>query len=139
MRLIKGRIAGFTLIEILMVVMILGLLAGIIMPNFSSQQEQVKIATTKANLESLRTAIALFCSQENQWPQDDLLDLSNGASPSGNVYLKEIPEEALSDSNTVYPMSFPDGAGGWQWDTGMHELHPNLIGLDANGLAYSAY
>ncbi len=128
---------GFTLIELVMVIVIIGILAAIIVPKFASQRDQAAIATTKANLENLRTAISLFYAQEGQWPEDDLSDLTDGSAPSENVYIRAIPADGIKSSNQVVNAQGNDG--GWFWDTTDHELLPNLTGDDANGDPYSEY
>lgn len=129
--------SGFTLIELVMVIVIIGVLAAIIVPRFTSQRDQAEIATTKANMESLRTAIDLFYANESQWPENDLSDLYDGTSPSGEKYIRAIPKDGIEGSNAV--VNAQGNAGGWYWDTTNHDLHPNLTGNDANGDAYADY
>ncbi len=133
----KMPVSGFTLVELVMVMVIIGLLAAIIVPKFSSQRDQAAISTTKANLENLRTAIALFYAEEGEWPDDDLGDLADGTSPSTKKYMRAIPTDGVEKVNTV--VNANDGNGGWHWDKVNYELLPNLSGNDANGNAYSGY
>jgi prepilin-type N-terminal cleavage/methylation domain-containing protein len=57
--------AGFTLVELLIVVIILTVLAAIIVPQFTSATIDAKEATLDANLARLRSAIELFHAQHN--------------------------------------------------------------------------
>jgi prepilin-type N-terminal cleavage/methylation domain-containing protein len=60
---------GFTLIEILIVVILIGILATIIVPYFINSTEDAKLNTLKNNLHSLRTAIELYYNQHgNMYP-----------------------------------------------------------------------
>jgi general secretion pathway protein G len=43
----KNTQAGFTLIELMVVIVILGLLAGVIIPRFMGETDKAKVATTK--------------------------------------------------------------------------------------------
>ena len=57
--------AGFTLVELLIVVIILAVLAAIIVPQFSSATIDAKEAALDANLARMRSAIELFQAQHN--------------------------------------------------------------------------
>ena len=60
----RGR-AGFTLIEILVVVILLGILATIIIPQISVSTEDAKLNTLKTNLNHLRSGVELYYYQHN--------------------------------------------------------------------------
>ena len=122
---------GFTLIELIMVVVIIAVLSAIIVPNFVDYVGKSEASSTKANLQLMRTAIQAFRSDNNgNYPANDLSDLAP-------VYLPKIPPEGINDSNLVF--NTQTGAGGWYWDTTTKVLVPNLNGSDAFGTAYSAY
>ena len=62
-------IAGFTLIEVLIVVILLGITATIIVPQISVSSEDTKLNTLKTNLKHLRNAIQLYHYQhDNTYP-----------------------------------------------------------------------
>ncbi len=61
---LKSR-EGFTLIEILVVVILLGILATIIIPQISVSTEDAKLNTLKTNLSHLRSAVELYYYQHN--------------------------------------------------------------------------
>lgn len=122
---------GFTLIELVMVIVIIGVLSAIIVPNFIDYVGRSQAATTKANLQLLRSAIQNFRSDNGgTWPADDLGNLVT-------VYLPVIPDDGVEDTNTV--VNTADGNGGWHWDDTNHVLKPNLSGTDAYGDNWSDY
>ena len=122
---------GFTLVEIILVIIIIGILAAIIVPKFAGQSDKAKIATTKANLNSLRSAIRLFQSDNNGTPPTAL------ATDLVPNYIRAIPEEAVTPSTTV--ASSLNGSGGWVYKAAEGEVVVNLSGNDDNGDPYSGY
>lgn len=68
-RLRKSLQAGFTLVELLIVVIILAILAAIVIPQFSSSTQDAKESALDANLGALRSATELFKVQhDNIYP-----------------------------------------------------------------------
>ena len=57
---------GFTLIEMLIVVIVLGILAMIIIPQITVSTEDAKVSTLKTNLSAMRSAIELYYHQHSQ-------------------------------------------------------------------------
>jgi general secretion pathway protein G len=59
--------SGFTLIEILIVVIILGILAAIVIPQFTNASKEAKQSSLVTMVQSLRSQIALFKLQHNDY------------------------------------------------------------------------
>lgn len=83
---------GFTLIEILIVVVILGILAAIVIPQFTDASQQASASTVKSTLQTLRSQVELYrVKNSGTMPgtfPDDLLVPPNGEEP----YLSREPE-----------------------------------------------
>jgi len=62
------RNAGFTLIELMIVVVILGLLATIIMPRILNRPEQARRMKAKVDIRSIESALALFKTDTGRFP-----------------------------------------------------------------------
>lgn len=58
--LLKKKCPGFTLIEIMVVVVILGILAAAIIPQFMGTTHDAKVGTTKSNIAELEAALERF-------------------------------------------------------------------------------
>ncbi len=90
---------GFTLVEILIVVVILGILAAIVIPQFSSASQAAQASSTVTQLQSLRSQLELYQLQHNgNYPQvtaagigtDDFwAQLNNFTDTDGTVYLTQ--------------------------------------------------
>ena len=65
------RRKGFTLIEIMAVIIIIGLLAAIGAMNFLGQTDKARAITTKANLKMLHHAVAQFKMDTGRYPTEE--------------------------------------------------------------------
>ena len=61
----RSREAGFTLVELLIVVIILGILAAIVVPQFGSSTSDAKLSALDSTLAEMRGAIELYYHQHN--------------------------------------------------------------------------
>jgi prepilin-type N-terminal cleavage/methylation domain-containing protein len=137
--------SGFTLVEILIVVVILGILAAIVIPQFTSASTEAKEAALVSDLQSMRSQIELYKIHHNdELPGDPLnssggvdfttamtsltnvdgvVDTSNGADPLFRFgpYMRLIPVNPFTEFNTVttdtarLAAGLPDG--GWHFVT----------------------
>ena len=95
----KEKSAGFTLIELIVVVAIIGLLAGLVVPQFIKQEEKATAKAVKAQIELLGTALDTFRLDIGRYPttQEGLLALNQrpgGLDRWDGPYLKkEVPSD----------------------------------------------
>ena len=68
LRSVRRVRAGFTLVELLIVVIILAILAAIVVPQFVASADDAKIAALDSNLRNLRSAMALYNQQHGEYP-----------------------------------------------------------------------
>jgi general secretion pathway protein G len=67
----RGRASGFTLIEIMVVVVIIGLLAAVIVPTVVSKVDEAKVNKAKADIQSLETALTMYRLDNSKYPTSD--------------------------------------------------------------------
>ncbi len=59
---------GFTLVELMIVIVIIGILAAIAIPRFIGAQDRARISAAKAQLNSVRQALALYEMDHSAYP-----------------------------------------------------------------------
>jgi len=64
----RPRALGFTLIEIMVVVVIIGLLAAVIIPTVISRVDEARVAKAKQDIQSLETALTMFRLDNSKYP-----------------------------------------------------------------------
>jgi general secretion pathway protein G len=84
---------GFTLLELLVVILIIGLLTGIIAPRFMSQISRSEVTTARAQMDAFRKAIEAFRIDNGRYPTtaeglDALVTAPSGATRWNGPYLQ---------------------------------------------------
>jgi len=96
------RMAGFTLIEVMVVVVILGILAAIIVPKIMSRPEQARMVKVKQDILAIQSALDLYKLDNGMYPSTDqglqalVTKPSSPPVPSNwksDGYLQEIPQD----------------------------------------------
>jgi len=101
MRKWKTRKKGFTFLEIMFVVVIIGILVGIAVPSLTGKSRKARIMATRANMKSIETALQQFEMNVGSFPTTEQglealvkcpsdLDEEMWDSP----YLKAVPKDA---------------------------------------------
>jgi prepilin-type N-terminal cleavage/methylation domain-containing protein len=80
-----GNTDGFTLVELMIVVGIIGILSAIAIPLYANMQRQARIATVQADLRTLAGQVTLFMVHCGDVPQNDRTWTAAVAVPSGPV------------------------------------------------------
>lgn len=133
---------AFTLIEILIVVVILGILAAIVIPQFTDASQQANNSSLQSQLQTIRGQIELFRVKNagadpaslaaGSW--SDLTTPVDGAGDPLPPYLHSEPKNPLQNSVTIDGAA---GAGvGWVWATNAAGVM-DIFAVDAAGAIYS--
>ena len=121
MKLLKTK-QGFTLIELMIVVAIIGILAAIAIPQFANLVAKSQEGRTKANLGTIRSALSIYYGDLEGWyPTDQMTSLTTAGR-----YLQAVPNADLpkttnsaghASTNTVVT-AIGDNAGWYYNNTG---------------------
>lgn len=127
------RKSGFTLVEILVVVVLLGILAAIIVPQFTKAGSESRTSALLTDLRRIRSQIELYKFQHNeQFPaaigetSDDFLrrmttktDIDGNAGIDFGPYIQSIPVNPFNDRSAVRIDGAAAGSNsvGWRFDT----------------------
>ncbi|MFK8020101.1 MAG: type II secretion system protein [Pseudomonadales bacterium] len=85
---VKALQNGFTLVELLIVVIILAILAAIVVPQFSASTDDAKLSALDSNLAALRSSINYYYQQHGEYPGTNssaLGGLTCGTAPAGST------------------------------------------------------
>ncbi len=89
---------AFTLIELLLVLVILGILAAIVVPKFAGRTEQARITAAVTQIAAFSTALDAFEVDNGYYPKgknglQDLVEQPRDAQNWHGPYLKDIPKD----------------------------------------------
>ena len=132
---------GFTLVEILIVVVILGILAAIVIPQFTDASTEAKLSSLCSDLQTFRSQLELYKIQHA-----DALPTDTGqlGLPDAMLVQTNATGAAYSSGDPTgpfgpYVQKIPKNAFTGQTGINVGAADPNSIPLDATGATYGWY
>lgn len=137
---VNNRTRGFTLVEILIVVVILGILAAIVIPQFTNASQEASASSLKSQLQTVRSQIELMRVKHNgfvpdfvteQWlplTDPDAYDPGWTEGP----YLQSDPINPFTGNSLIVAgtshLFGSSATDGWVWDAAENRMY--AVGFD---------
>jgi general secretion pathway protein G len=125
--------AGFTLVELMIVMVIIGVLAVVAIPSYIGAVRQAREAVLKEDLHVLRNAIDSYTADKQKAPQtlDELIQ---------DGYLRSIPVDPMTRSNTTWVTDASDALHSLdQTEPGIDDVHSGDQGQGSDGQPYASW
>ena len=131
---------GFTLVELVVVILILGIIAAVAGPRMFEATGSAKDSVLRQNLAAVRDAIELHREHTGDFPGNagTEADFKDDLTP----YLRSFPKNPIADRDTVgvetsgQPFTGTSGSHGWRYDNQSGEFIANSNGMTADGTRY---
>ena len=136
---------GFTLVELLVVIVVLAILAAIVLPKFMNSSARGRESALKSDLKLMRNAVTVFQADTNYCPLT-LADLAVTTAPAKGLdnagtqqniaagdwhgpYLESLPKDPISGTDFTYGTASPNAG----------KVTSNASGNALDGTAYSGW
>ena len=134
-----GRSQGFTLMELIIVVAVIGILAVMALPNLKDVPRRAREATLKNNVHTMRSVIDQFKADRGVYPPalDELVEKG---------YLRRIPFDSITKSQETWILEYeeqdtedPPAEADESAPRGIFNVRSGAPGVDIRGVPYAEY
>ncbi|MCP5277081.1 MAG: prepilin-type N-terminal cleavage/methylation domain-containing protein [Thiobacillus sp.] len=121
----RGRAAGFTLVELLVVLAIVATLLSLAVPRYFQHVDRSKEAVLRENLATMRDAIDQYHADVGQWPGslDSLVE---------RRYLRALPKDPVTESDQTWQEVAPEDG-----TEGIRDVRSGAEGTALDGSPYA--
>ena len=134
--MLKKRLAnnkGFTLIELMIVITIIGILASIAVPNYRWGIVRAREAVLRETLYTFRTTIDQFYADQGKFP-DSLQEMSD------KKYIREIPKDPTTNNKESWVIVAPPApTDGSEVKGSVYDVHSGSNMVGSNGIPYNEW
>ena len=129
----RGKMSGFTLVELMVVMLIIAILLAVAVPSYISAIRSAREAALRQDLHTMRDAIEQYTEDKQAAPQslDDLVQAG---------YLRNLPIDPMTHSSDTWVPDSSDSLSSIDQSTpGITDVHSGSDQVGSDGTAYSEW
>ena len=117
---------GYSLIELMIVVAIIGILVALAVPSFQHSAVKAREAALKQNLQTIRTVLDQHYADKGFYPPSLEILVEAG-------YLRQVPTDPFAEPADAWVIEFEENP---DVESGIFDVHSGSDGLSTNGTPY---